>query len=242
MIPRPKLAVHMPTGARAGRDRSPAAATAGRALPADPPTDYDRPMDDDDLLARQAVLQAEAHAVLADLDLLALLAGAGRPALTGSCAMGVMVRRDIDVTTLCPSLDTEPVFSVGRALAAHPRVHRLAFRNDTGRWNVDPAYPDGLYWGVAYRADDGADWNLDLWFLREGTTQFDLEHLETLLPRLTPETRAAILRVKESLAGSPAYGREIHGYDVYAAVLDGGARTPDEFAAWAAAQGRDAQG
>jgi hypothetical protein len=207
------------------------------ARPAVRGPEIDRPttiaaMTDDDLLARQAALQEEAHAVLADLDLLVLLGGVGRPVVTGSCALGVMVRRDIDVTTLVSSLDVESVFAIGRALAAHPGVHRAGFRNDTGRWNTDPAYPDGLYWGVGYRAEGGADWNLDLWFLRDGTTQFDLEHLRTLLPRLDHKTRAAILRIKEALAGSPTYGREVHGYDVYAAVLDGGVRTPEELAAW----------
>ena len=185
-----------------------------------------------DPIAREATLQAEARAVLADLDLLALLGGIGRPTVTGSCALGVMVRRDIDVTTLCPDLDVVAAFAVGRTLAAHPRVHRVGFRNDTGRWNTDPAYPDGLYLGVAYRTDDGAEWNLDLWFLREETTQFDLEHLGTILPRLDREARVAILGIKESLASSPGYGREVHGYDVYAAVLDGGVRTPEEFDAW----------
>ncbi len=187
-------------------------------------------MTDDDLLTRQAVLQAEAHAVLADLGLLAILGGLGHPTLTGSCALGVMVRRDIDVTTLVPALDVEKAFAIGRALAAHPRIHRLAFRNDTGRWNREPAYPDGLYWGASYRTDAGADWNLDLWFLREGTTQFDLEHLRTLLPRLDRETRVAILRIKEALADTSAYGRDVRGFDIYRAVLDDGVRTPEEFA------------
>jgi hypothetical protein len=170
--------------------------------------------------------------VIADLGLFAMLGAAGHPVLTGSAALGVMVRRDIDVTSLCPALDVDAIFAIGRALAAHPRVHRLAFRNDTASWNTDPAYPDGLYWGVGYRADTGVDWNLDLWFIREGATQHDLLHLETIRPRLDRETRIAILRIKESLVGSYAYGHEVHGYDVYTAVLDGGARTPEGFAAW----------
>jgi hypothetical protein len=187
---------------------------------------------DDAVLARGAARRAAARAVLADLDLFTVLGAAGRPVLTGSCALGVMVRQDVDVTTLCPSLDVGAVFAAGRALAAHPRVHHLSFRNDTGRWNVDPAYPDGLYLGVRYRSDAGDDWNLDLWFLREGTTQFDLEHLRTILPRLDRETRAAIVRIKEALAASPTYGTDVHGYDVCAAVLEGGVRTPEGFDAW----------
>jgi hypothetical protein len=183
------------------------------------------------LFARQAERQEAALAVLADLDLLARLGEIGRPVVTGSLALGLMVRPDIDVTTLCPTLDPGPIFDAVRPLVLHPRVHRLAFRNDTGRWNTDPDYPDGLYWTVRYRSDDGEDWNLDLWFLPAGTTQFDLQHLEALPPRLTPETRVAILDIKEAWRDRASYGATVRGYDVYAAVLDHGIRTPDAFAA-----------
>jgi hypothetical protein len=187
---------------------------------------------DDALLARQAALQAEADDVLADLDLLHVLGALGRPVRTGSSVLGLMVGRDIDVTTLCPTLDRVALFDAMRAFVIHPRVHRLAFRNDTGHWNIDPAYPDGLYWRVGYRADSMADWSLDLWFLREGTTQFDLRHIESLPPRLTREARVAILGIKEAWARLPAYGSEVHGYDIYDAVLDHGVATPEEFGAY----------
>jgi hypothetical protein len=189
---------------------------------------------DEALLARQAALQAEAETVLADLDLLRVLRTIGRPVRTGSSVLGLMVARDIDVTSLCPSLNPIPIFEAMRSLVPHPRVVRLAFRNDTGRWNVNPDYPDGVYWGVTYRSDANDVWNLDLWFLLEGTTQFDLLHVESLPRRLTREARLAVLRIKEAMHGLPAYGSEVHGYDVYAAVLDHGVTTPDEFQAFLA--------
>src|SRR3954470_10483795 len=96
----------------------------------------------EELLARQHARQAEANAVLADLDVFGLLSSAGRPVQTGSSALGLMVARDIAVTTLCPRLDTGIVFDVCRRLAEHPRVRQLTFRNDTGRWNTAGRYPD----------------------------------------------------------------------------------------------------
>lgn len=138
-----------------------------------------------------------------------------------------MVARDIDVTTVCPSLELEPVFDVGRVLAGHPRVRSLSFRNDSGRWNVDPAYPDGLYWMVEYVTEDGVSWKLDLWFILEGT-QFDLEHLRTLPPRLTRQARVAILRIKHARLDRPPAERG-PSYKIYEAVLDHGISTPDEF-------------
>jgi hypothetical protein len=181
-----------------------------------------------DLFAAQGALQAAAREVLADLDLMTRLTEIGTPTQTGSFALGLMVARDIDVTTVCPSLETDVVFAVMRPIANHPRVRRLTFRNDTGHWNTDPDYPDGLYWMLDYVAESGVAWNLDLWFLLDGTTQFDLEHVKVLPGRLTPETRAAILRIKRSIADWPAAQR-IAGYEIYEAVLDHGVRTVEQF-------------
>ena len=79
---------------------------------------------------------------------------------------------------------------------------------------------------VDYRSDTGAEWNFDLWFLAEGTTQFDLEDMRNLPPRLTPETRLAILRIKEACHGQTP---RIRSDRVYQAVLDHGIRTPAAF-------------
>ncbi len=190
-------------------------------------------MSDIELFARQDALQAQAVDILADLDAFALLRSVGKATQTGSSALGLMVARDIDITTLCPSLELTPVFELGHRLAAHPRVRRLTFRNDTGRWNTESVYPDGLYWLVEYVADPDITWTIDLWFLREGTTQFDLEHMKTLPGRLTPETRAAILRIKEAVFADTSRPRG-PSYAIYEAVLDHGIRSPEAYARYRA--------
>jgi hypothetical protein len=177
------------------------------------------------LLDRQLALQDEAAAVLGALELLPLLEQVGRPVQVGSVALGLMVARDIDLTVLCSSLDTAASFDVLRPLAGHPRIRELRFRDDTGRWNTDPNYPDGVYWGLSYRSEAGVDWNLDVWFIHEDSRQFDLEHLESLPPRLTPETREAILAIKSDCLERPWYSS--HG--IYTAVLDHGVRTHEEY-------------
>jgi hypothetical protein len=113
-----------------------------------------------DLLEQQTALQQQAALVLEDLGLLSLLENVGRPVQVGSVALGLMVARDIDVTTLC--------------------------------------------------------------------RQFDLDHLESLAPRLTDENRLAILTIKDAWHGHPDYS----SYAIYAAALDHGVRTPDEFGAY----------
>ena len=191
---------------------------------------------DDDLFRRQRLLQGEADAVLDDLDLLAALEAVGDPIRTGSSALGVMVKPDIDVTTACTGLDL-PTFDAVTQLAArlsrHERVQQVTFRNDTGDWNAEPdKYPDGLFLQVRYRSTRPRrrDWGLDLWFVDDPARQPDLAHLRTLLPRLTDETREAILRIKEEWTPRPEYGRQVNGTLIYEAVLDGGVRTLPDFA------------
>lgn len=191
---------------------------------------------DDDLFRRQRLLQGEAEAVVADLDLTAALEAIGDPIRTGSSALGVMVKPDIDVTTACAQLDLsafDAVTQLAARLSRHERVRQVTFRNDTGVWNTEPAtYPDGLYLQVGYRSARPRDWSLDLWFVDEPQRQPDLTHLRTLLPRLTDETREAILRVKEEWTPRPEYGRQVNGTLIYEAVLDGGVRTLPDFAEW----------
>jgi hypothetical protein len=103
-----------------------------------------------DLLSEQRLLQKGADKIVDLLRLEALLSNVGRPIRVGSSAMGLMVRRDVDITVICDDLslaDTRAAFAqVGAKLMSMDRhVASVCFRNDTGAWNTDRAsYPDGL--------------------------------------------------------------------------------------------------
>ncbi len=183
----------------------------------------------EELSAREAELQAAATMVLEDLDAITILSRVGEPVLVGSVALGLMVWPDIDLTVLCPALDMAQVFAIGAQLAGHERVRGLQWRNDTGHWNQDPLYPDGLFWGVEYRTPEGERWELDIWFIHEDTRQPDMRHLDDFLPRLDPETRLAIMTIKDIWRRTPLYGAEVSSFDCYTAVLDHGVRTPEQF-------------
>jgi hypothetical protein len=191
---------------------------------------------DDELARRQAQLQMEAERVATDLGLLQELSGVGEPIRVGSAALGLMVRRDLDITVACPELQVMDVAQIGATLAGHPEVRQVLFRNDTGQWKVNPRYPDGLYLGVHYCGGTGKDWTIDVWFVSEPDRQPDLAHLRTLPPRLTPDARAAILRIKDVWCTRREYGSGVCGVDIYTAVLDDNVRTVEQFDAWAKTQ------
>ncbi len=84
--------------------------------------------------------------MLTDLDLFKVLSRAGEVAQVGSSAMGLMTRRDIDISILCDVWSADAAFAAVRPLASHPRVSGLRYRNETGDFN--PGFPtDGYYWG-----------------------------------------------------------------------------------------------
>jgi hypothetical protein len=194
-----------------------------------------------DLLTRQDTLQAEAHTVLADLDLVRLLEAVGRPVLVGSAALGLMVWRDIDFNVMCDELDVDRIFTAVRPLAVHPGIYRLRFANEFGPFNpTGQPEDDGYYWGVHYFAGGtlaGNRWKIDLWFLPEGSPRPEVTLIERCARELTPETRLAILRIKDEWYQHPAYRHTVLSVDIYAAVLDHGVRTPAAFASYLAARG-----
>ena len=188
----------------------------------------------DDLLRRQEELQAEAAALRSDLALDTVLSEHGRVMDVGSAALGLMVWRDLDLTVVCQTLEVGRVADTGARLARHQRVRQVRFRNDTGVWNTDPGYPDGLYLGLDCRGRDDHRWNVDIWFVHQPERQPDLAHARELPPRLTPETRAAILLIKHAWARRPEYGNGVTSWDIYRAVLDDGVRTTADFEQWTA--------
>lgn len=197
-----------------------------------------------DLLSDQRLLQKEADKIVDLLRLEALLSNVGKPIRVGSSAMGLMVRRDVDITVICDDLslsDTRAAFAqVGAKLMSMDRhVASVRFRNDTGAWNTDRAsYPDGLYLGVSARSDDGMDWTLDIWAVDQPERQPDLNHLRTLLPRLTDDRRKTILLIKRALVGAKSrpLASKIPSAYVYDAVVEDDIGSVEQFSEWLASK------
>lgn len=188
------------------------------------------------LLDQQNSLQAAADQLVAVLQFDAMLARIGRPVRVGSSAMGLMVRRDIDITVTCPDLGATTLAAfaqIGADLMQRTDcVSAVRFRNDSGPWNADPAaYPDGLYLGLTVRDAQGDDWTFDIWAVDQPARQPDLRHLETLLPRLNHGNRETILTIKQAVLGWPV-DRRVPSAWVYDAVVDDGIADAAQFEAW----------
>jgi hypothetical protein len=197
-------------------------------------------------ITAQAELLVEADALVSELQLDDLLRQLGDPVRVGSAAMGLMVRRDIDITVVCPKLDppTLRAFSEIGALLMQKAdiVESVRFRNDSGPWNKEPAkYPDGIYLGLTVRARNGQTWTLDIWAVDQPDRQPDLAHLRNLLPRITDEHRRAILEIKQVLADRPTGAERVPSALVYEAVVDHSVQTIEQFEDWRRALLSDAR-
>lgn len=191
-----------------------------------------------DLLRRQEALQAEAREVVAALDLRARLETVGTVQAIGSAASGLMVWRDLDFNILCPGLPRVAALAALQPLFLYPQVVSWDFADEQGARSPTARPEDDRYYCVLHYAPDSArEWKIDCSFWLNPAPRTQLAHVATLVRTLTPETRLAILWIKDVWHRLPTYPYTVGGTDVYTAVLDHGVRTPAQFDAYLQAHG-----
>ncbi len=182
-------------------------------------------MTSSDVIQRSEQRRHTAEAILHDLDLMNRWRRFGRPVLVGALAIDVAVAPDIDMEIYCPDLKIEHGFQVISECAMNPRVTSAQFINALNT-------PDkALYWQLHYCDEAGIDWKVDMWSAPEDYALPRGEHfVQPMKAALTPETRMAILTLKEARAAGelPMF----LSVDLYRAVIEGGVRTPDQWRKW----------
>jgi hypothetical protein len=188
---------------------------------------------DAELAARQAALQAEARDLLAAPDLAALLADIGPPLFAGSFVSGLMCWREIDVMVLVgPDFSPQDVMRLAGRLVGLAGMTGLEYRDERGPRCATGQVRDERYHVPLTVERAGHVWEVDLTlWLHDPHLNVTRWH-EELRERITSEQRRAVLRIKDEWHRRPEYPGEVGGLEVYLAVLEGGVRTPGEFAAW----------
>ena len=117
-----------------------------------------------------------------------------------------------------------------RPLLHDPRLLSLDYRNETGAWVLDGDPADQRLYIVLHYVDaSGAEWKIDLSLWTVASPRTPGELLAELEHTLTPETRLAILWIKDLWRRLPVYPYTVGGFEVYDAVLHHGVRTPEAF-------------
>jgi hypothetical protein len=194
-------------------------------------------MNDDELSARQETLQAEAAALLAELDLAAIVADLGPLRLAGSAVSGLMVWPDLDVMVhVGAGFSPRDVLGLLRRLVDRPGVVGFDYRDERGPRSPTGTARDERYHVIVAVDRDGREWRVDLTlWLNDPHTNITAWH-ETLRDTLAADQRAAILQIKDVWHRRPDYPDKVGGIDIYMAVIEDGVRTPREFAGWLAAR------
>ena len=142
-----------------------------------------------------------------------------------------MVWRDLDVSVVCRKLEAATVARLGAGLAIHPECEKCFSATTQGVGTSIPSPRTAAISACIIEPAPGTT-GRSTWFADEPERQRDLAHARSLPPRLTPTTRAAILRIKDTRCKRPEYGKAVRSYDIYPAVLDGYPRTLEQFAQW----------
>jgi hypothetical protein len=177
----------------------------------------------DDLFLRAEKRRQRAQIIIDELGLLPRWSQYGSPVLVGAFRHNLMVAPDIDMEVYTETPTIEAGFAMMTDLARLPGVWKVRFSNEL-------AGPDqGLYWQLRYRDQAGEVWKVDAWLMshHHPDAHWAERFVEAMHSALTPETRWAILEIKEALQGTGA-----RGIDIYRAVLEGGVRRPAEFEDW----------
>ena len=185
---------------------------------------------DEELLEQAQKLHAEAQVLLFQDGLLATIQRFGPTFISGSVALNLMVRRDIDIyVRLSNDLDITTFFAIGAAITQQLQVLKASYSNHFIR-NF-PGFDHGLFWGIQLN-HQGQKWKLDLW--GHGPHHFD-EHcaqFEQLRETLKTLDQVTILRIKDALRDGDGYRYGVSGNDIYTAVLTANVRTTEQFCDW----------
>ena len=117
------------------------------------------------------------------------------------------------------------------AAAGRPPAHRPAGLPQRDRAARSPGLRGyGRYYSVArHETKAGDEWKIDVSLWSPQAPPGPSAHAEELRRRLTPETRLAVLWIKDVWHRLPSYPERVSGMDVYEAVLEQGVRTPEQF-------------
>ena len=190
-------------------------------------------MTDQELLNRQQTLQARAHQVLGELNLLEHLRQYGEVSIVGSLKLGLMAWPDIDIETYIKNYSLDDTLQIAKRFLEHRNAVDITIRDY--RLDTNPNKPKGLYIVGKYNLNEER-WKLDLWLLQpEHKQSFDIT--DKMLD-LTTQQRLAILRIKNSMWDHPQYRKGFASVDIYTAVLNHNVTTVDGFKSYLSQVGK----
>lgn len=170
-------------------------------------------------------LQRTAHEILEQSQLFKLWEEIGAEVhIVGSLENGTLMHRDIDIHLYTETVSIEESFSVMAKLAERLNIASLQYGN-----GIDTE-EECIEWHALFPDKHGETWKIDIIHIRKGS-KFDgvVERTtQAIKEKLTPETREAILQIKNDMPKDAL----IPGIEVYHGVFEGSVKTYGELVEW----------
>ncbi|OGN99624.1 MAG: hypothetical protein A2Y90_01850 [Chloroflexi bacterium RBG_13_52_12] len=180
---------------------------------------------------QNSVLIAEANKILRGYELLRILEKYGTPFVTGSYALKLMTRRDLDINLNTAGITEKRFFQMGGEITSALKPRRVDFLNEFVHRH--PRLPLGLYFGITTAILGVAhEWNIDIWALDAEQVRRNKKAIAELQSAIDDNKRALILEIKSRSLEHPGYQHSFFSMDIYKAVITDGLTTADEFFQW----------
>ncbi|WP_020589024.1 hypothetical protein [Desulfobacter curvatus] len=171
-------------------------------------------------------MQKDAWQVINDTNIIEIWSSIGATInLVGSLKMGLLINnRDIDFHIYTTPFNLSDSFSAMARLAENKQIKTISYGN------LLDAEDQCIEWHAFYEDKDGHSWQIDMiHILNESAYAGYFEKVaERISAVLTPETRANILRIKNSIP----IEKKVMGIQVYKAVIEHGIQDIDSFWQW----------
>ncbi|VFQ44589.1 phosphoglycerate mutase family protein [Desulfoluna butyratoxydans] len=178
-------------------------------------------------------MQQKARAIIEDTQLMDIWTSIGATInLVGSLQTGLLINnRDIDFHIYSAPFSLSDSFSAMARLAENPRIKSISYTN------LIEAEDKCIEWHAFYEDEENQSWQIDMIHILEDSPY--VGYFERVAERisqvLTPETRQAILTIKDAIPPE----KKVMGIQIYKAVIADGVRDVDAFWHWKDAQPDD---
>jgi len=171
-------------------------------------------------------MQKDAWQIINDTNIIDIWSSIGATInLVGSLKMGLLINnRDIDFHIYTTPFKLSDSFSAMAKLAENKRIKTISYIN------LLDAEDKCIEWHAFYEDKDGHSWQIDMiHILNESAYAGNFEKVAARISAvLTPEIRANILRIKNSIP----IEEKVMGIQVYRAVIEYGIQDIDAFRQW----------
>jgi hypothetical protein len=176
-----------------------------------------------EILNHSQAIKNEADELLRKYKVVEIIEKFGQVKFTGSYALNLMYKKDIDISLINDNLSVQDFTRLGKELIDNLNSPSVYYRN-TRITPVDKRPENSLYWGIRT-----SDWFIDLWAMSREVYKRAEKYIEEIKSKLTKKNRLIILQLKSEFLVNKTYGTNFGSRELYDAVLNHKVKSSKQF-------------